>query len=495
MKENDNIEKYFQKKLRNDAFSFEEAHWDQLEAKLDQVLPVAGAPRMITNSKLIFIIITAAIIAFFMGWFFSEVIFKNFSTSEQGTDKYEITLSNNEKIAKYLYQCEDLGFVFPEINPKTNSLTASSAQNAGVLQTTENTPFDSLKKTQLAISIKKPVDEKIPKKSNQNNEVGSLDTNGVIQPVIVEETNNQISISNTDSQTSITNTNNQTSISNTNNQISTAITNNSINNKAEEGFSNGVFKAVSPEDESLLMIAPYELQLIVDSSGIPLALVKKIASNDEYPSVINGVESINSKWGLSMLLAPDFSNTSTSDLFSSLSNAIGVRLDYQLLPRLRLGIGTTLSRKVYIAPNSDYSPPKGFWTDGVKPEEIDAKCLILEVPISVGYHLVNIKKTAIWINTAIASQFMLREDYDYIYATENPDLVQRWRGRNENNHLFSALSFSISFQRSLLRNWDGFVEPYFGSPLQGIGHGKVDLLGAGINIGLRYRFNKKAPSI
>jgi|GEM_PF-6198594 len=502
MKENDNIEKYFQKRLKNDAFSFEEAHWNQLEAQLDKALPTAAsAPKVITKSRLILLVLLAAILAFLMGWFFKEVIFEGEMSSQEEINNTEITLNdnqNNESLDQE--QFEVLDSITPEVNLNSNSQTEDNSkltddsQQAGILNTqqeTTNITLDSSttkNETTTINNLNAQTTEKITNNPVQDREEKNLavitpDLNITNTEEIEAKRNNQNVINN---QNII---NNQDAIISQENLLDNNVQK-SINNENEESMAVPVEK-----NDSLLTISPLELQLLTDSSAIPFGLAKGFIVTENAGNSNGTGESLRSKWGLSLTLAPDFSNTSSSDLFSSLGNAVGLRLDYQILPRFRLAVGTTLGRKLYIAPDSDYSPPMGFWTDGVRPEEIDANCLILEIPISVGYHLFNIKRTSVWVNTAIASQFMLREDYDYIYATENPDLVQRWSGRNENNHLFSALSFSISLQRQLLRNWDGFIEPYFGSPLKGIGHGKVNLLGTGVNIGVRYSFNKKAPSI
>jgi len=87
----------------------------------------------------------------------------------------------------------------------------------------------------------------------------------------------------------------------------------------------------------------------------------------------------------------------------------------------------------------------------------------------------------------------LKEKYDYYYINNNdPDLNPGWEGKNENQHVAAGLGFSFVYAHTLSEKFSLLFEPYFKTTIQPIGHGNVDLLSSGLNVGINYRISSKS---
>ncbi len=164
---------------------------------------------------------------------------------------------------------------------------------------------------------------------------------------------------------------------------------------------------------------------------------------------------------------------------------LGISGEYFITERLSIGVGVNLSEKKYSAKGREYSPPKGFWTNGVVPDSTNAICRILDVPVTLSYYLPVSKKGSIVFHGGLSSWFLLKENYWYKYASKDPDLVSWWGGNNENQYWFGILNVAVSYEYILNNKWSLLVGPYANFPLTGVGHGKVELRSFGLRTGIR----------
>jgi hypothetical protein len=196
------------------------------------------------------------------------------------------------------------------------------------------------------------------------------------------------------------------------------------------------------------------------------------------------------RWALQLSLAPDWSTVGTAKRFK-LGEHIGLSLEYQLLRRLSFTAGISYSNKVYVANPDEYMPYPGIWQRVPKPDEIDAGCQVLEVPINVRYYAFASSRSRWFVSTGISSYWMLRERYQYNYnytAYPRPNGVKEVN--NENRHLFSIVNLSLGWEKSLSPYLRFQIEPYLKLPLGEVGYGKVRLVTAGVFLNLKYQFLK-----
>ena len=212
-----------------------------------------------------------------------------------------------------------------------------------------------------------------------------------------------------------------------------------------------------------------------------------------FPIEINGVKNQQAGikrqrlYTLSLLGSIDISSTAES-AWGKPTFRFGVSGEYFVAKRWSIGIGVNLSRKKYQAKGTEYSPPKGFWTNGVVPDSTNAICDVLDVPVTVNYFQPINNKSSLVISGGISSWFMLQEDYWYKYKSNDPDLVSWWGGENAHQYWFGVINLSVSYEHTLTNKWSVAIGPYLNIPLSGIGHGNVELQNFGMRGALR--FNK-----
>ena len=111
-----------------------------------------------------------------------------------------------------------------------------------------------------------------------------------------------------------------------------------------------------------------------------LTLSVELNKNDTTPPV---PPLRNRKLLIGLTVAPDLSGINFG------GNQLGARtslsLEYAVTDRFYITSGIGLSKKRYLADISDYKVRPGFWTNGEVPEEVDADCNVLEIPIGIRY--------------------------------------------------------------------------------------------------------------
>ncbi|WP_420385131.1 hypothetical protein [Roseivirga sp.] len=197
-------------------------------------------------------------------------------------------------------------------------------------------------------------------------------------------------------------------------------------------------------------------------------------------------------WSISVIAAPDFNSTNFSELYNSIGESFGVLVSRHFGDRLSVRAGLALNNKVYRAGQGEYLPRSGYWTRGIEPNSIDARCLVLEIPVSVSWKVLKTNRGDIWTNLGLSSYLFLNEEYNYYYNVNEPDLIQGWEGKNANRHFAAGLNFSFTYAHRLSDRYSLMVEPYFKTSIKPLGHGNVNLLSSGVNVGLTYNIFSRA---
>lgn len=165
----------------------------------------------------------------------------------------------------------------------------------------------------------------------------------------------------------------------------------------------------------------------------------------------------------------------------------GLILEYQASSRLSFYSGTYFSKKRYGANPEDYHPPAGFWTNGMKPSDIDASCTVLEIPVGIRFKWLKRERNALTIGGGLSSYLLLREEYLYSYDQSYPNLVDKWVGKNKSKHWFGIGTVTVGYEKKIGNRSSFVFEPFFQVPLAGVGFGKVDLYSYGTYLTLKYR--------
>lgn len=189
------------------------------------------------------------------------------------------------------------------------------------------------------------------------------------------------------------------------------------------------------------------------------------------------------RFGVRALLAPDLNAVSTMRTFAY-GRSLGLLAEYEFLPRWRVQAGAIRSQKDYTSTPDDYTPPTpGYWARWGKPETIDARCAILDIPLNVRFDAVRRSRHDLFVSTGLSTYVMLDEFYDYHYSYKPMYTHAVHRG---GRHLASTLNFSAGYERQLGAGFSLQVEPYLKLPLAGVGWGSVRLYSTGLHLSLGF---------
>ena len=188
-------------------------------------------------------------------------------------------------------------------------------------------------------------------------------------------------------------------------------------------------------------------------------------------------------------LAPDLTTVEELSEFDRAGLDVGVQLEYFITPRLSITTGAILTRKIYRTTDlTEYQVPEGFWTNGVWPEQINANCKVVDIPINVRYRAIEGPRTSFFISAGVSSYLMLTEVYEYNYGYANQDPSNRSRSEfeNENQHYLGVYNLSFGLARRVGKNISIEVEPYLKNSMGRVGWGRTQLKSTGALFHLKY---------
>jgi hypothetical protein len=271
---------------------------------------------------------------------------------------------------------------------------------------------------------------------------------------------------------------------------SSLVQNSKLNASSDEFMQEGKTLTVPPIGNKILSfyeVAPLRLLEL----NFPPAQVQGWIELPKGDSLMVEEKTFNPFWSATVLVAPDFSSTNAKDLFNSLGQTVGLQFTRYSKEKSVWSFGLLLNNKIYTAGKGEYSPSLGYSRSGVEPDLTDARCLVLEIPVSFGMRLFKTNRGSVWTNLGLSSFLFLTEKYSYFYDEYDPSLSTGWEGKNENKHIAAAVGISFVYAHQLSERSSLIFEPYFKTTIQPVGHGNVDLLSSGVNVGFNYKLFSK----
>lgn len=190
-------------------------------------------------------------------------------------------------------------------------------------------------------------------------------------------------------------------------------------------------------------------------------------------------------WIFSPVAAIDWSYASL-DRVADLDYKYGLHVTRMISDRWGATLGVQYVDDDYVAAGPKYKTPfSGYWKKGVKPETVNARCQMIEVPLGVTYAPSGYRDSGLSLTAQFVSVLILREEYQYNYAEPDPELRQAWVGNTYEFNPFSNLHLGVGYQLDLSRSLSVTLSPYVNVPLSGLGHGDIRLA----SFGLRTQFN------
>lgn len=169
----------------------------------------------------------------------------------------------------------------------------------------------------------------------------------------------------------------------------------------------------------------------------------------------------------------------------------GIGIGYRINKKLSVQTGLYSSRKKYIAGPDDYHVKAGSYWSMVKVINVNANCLVYEIPLSIRYDILRRKKMTYYTAAGISSYIMKREDYTYFYTRYNMSYLKA-ATYTGNKKLFSVVTLSAGAEKKINNKIAFVVESSFSIPVSGAGDGEVKLFSTAIQLGIKYApFKKK----
>ncbi len=173
-----------------------------------------------------------------------------------------------------------------------------------------------------------------------------------------------------------------------------------------------------------------------------------------------------------------FSNTTITPNY-------GLDLGYQINKRLSVQAGFHASAKKYIAGPNDYNVKQGSYLSTVKIIEVDANCLVYQMPITVQYNWLLKKAFSLYGSAGLSSYIMKKEDYNYTFDNYFGRYTYPY-SYTGNKHLFAGANLSVGIEKRINNKFYLQAAPIVTIPIKGVGYGTVKLFSTSFNFGIKY---------
>jgi hypothetical protein len=175
---------------------------------------------------------------------------------------------------------------------------------------------------------------------------------------------------------------------------------------------------------------------------------------------------------------------------SQVTPKFGIGIGYQFNKKISLQTGFYAGRKKYVAGPEDYNAKYGSYWDMVQIIEVDASCLVYDIPLSFRYNFLQKPTTTYYAIAGVSSFVMKKEDYNYSYLYYNIPHESAWT-YSGNKHFFSVFNISVGIEKKISPDFSLLLEPIISIPISGVGEGRVKLYSAALQAGIKYTPKRK----
>ncbi len=234
-------------------------------------------------------------------------------------------------------------------------------------------------------------------------------------------------------------------------------------------------------------LAPYNELIDTDQSNFIFVQEEKTNASKAVIPKHKGPFSFSVALGV----APDL-NSVGMDAKKALTGQAGVQFITTFKERVGLATGVFYGKKRYITNGENYYPPGRYWerfTNGVLPSEIDGHIVVIDIPVNLTYHWNTHGRIRFVSSVGISNYLILSEDCKYVFPDYNPGAEYGWDTEEMTKELLGVGNLSFGMLWYLNSRVNLRVEPYLKIPLKDVGWGNVDLYSAGSLISIQYTFN------
>ncbi|NGP87888.1 outer membrane beta-barrel protein [Fodinibius halophilus] len=214
---------------------------------------------------------------------------------------------------------------------------------------------------------------------------------------------------------------------------------------------------------------------------------KRSSNQASSPNLQNSRQS--SRFTFGFLAGPDLSTVGSISNFHSPGYKLGASIEYDITQNLAVSVGIQRTTVHYRASGNQYSPPQGYWSYGVVPNETVGTCILLDIPVNVKYNFMFFKNSRLYASAGLSSYIMLDEDYQFNYTNYQPGLKKRWHQRTGTVHWISNATLSVGYELDFTDKLSLRAQPFVKVPLKKVGWANVSLYSLGSMFSINYKIN------
>ncbi len=469
----EDVDALFQEGSEEHEFEYNEAAWGQMENLLE---------RRDRRRRLMWWLVGTTVSLFLL--ISAYTIWGDTSNHQEVSNKDKLELSNSDKFTPLKDEKKE---TTKEIIPK------SEKQSTNL---NKNTKTTTIAKTELSLKEEKTI---FPKKTNT--QIKTIEKNSVTvheltkiekkkSPTIINDTEKlqvpKIDVNQAAEQKAemLTDDFKITELSTNTESVKTATKELEDGNNNHKGPSAVTQTALTTE----LAILP-SLSMQIDYSTAPIDFNKSIMEDLDKAQRATTESDLRSPnyFVVGALLSKEFSFVDMSDM-TNLKWKAGLSVAYRYGEKHALKLSANYSQKDYMVSTiENYQVEDGFWPKATAPNTASGICDVLELSLSESYFFNGYDKKGFFVNAGLTSYFLLREQYNYTYDTNDPELLWSWGEDNANRHWFGIGEVSIGYNLPFTDKSSLQIAPYAQIPLTGVGHGALKIFSSGVLI--RYNFH------
>lgn len=451
MSENNHIEEFFKNRLASQDFSFQEDDWLKMERKLNTAgISPAGTAITHFSLKTIILIVAALTAAFILGWIAREIADDKKNSGELQKNNQLPHTENSVSV--------------PQLTTNENSKQINQSQSH---MQTERLEGKDLETSQMETNSESAHENSQPQGSPENSELLFATSGGDL----VEDGNDK------NSDMGLMSVQGGDAITQKGELITSAASGGNHRIQDLLPVSGNEVHTLHVQEVQLKSIPldySHELRFTTFSgSDIPLSALKPF-----------------SRWSVGLLLAPDFNSTGVMQR-KSFSPVAGGLISYSISSRWSLSMRILYNNKKYSSTGEDYQVPYYYWserTNGIVPDNIDASCRVLDIPVLLTYKFYNRQRLSLSVSAGPGSYFLLDEKYKFTFRQDNPGADTQWQTKENSRVLFGIANLAAGIELHTGRKTSIGLEPYLKIPLKEMGWANVNLSGMGLLFSFQYHF-------
>ena len=237
-------------------------------------------------------------------------------------------------------------------------------------------------------------------------------------------------------------------------------------------------------------------QLVIKIDSIPSNIRNVDSTNIDKASSIQTLEKSKnkkvkkgtpSKYFYSSLIAgPDISNIRQQS-YNKAGYSVGVLVGYNY-NKLSIETGILWDKKYYSSDAKYFNPKVKYTSTYGMLTDVTGSCNMFEIPINFAVKINNDHSNSLLFKIGVSSYLMKNEDYKFSYINYGTYNQASASFKNSTNNFLSILNIGLSYERKISKNKSVGMEPYFKTPINNIGIGRMPISSSGLLIKLTQKF-------